>query len=145
MKLQIESLGKLLRGGWTNQINYFKAPLMGTWKLKSRQIYLHVWPWCSCTKPVYYVFWARRQHIECSVDWTCILEAPCSRDAVTHYLQLCLANLKFQSSAMPVNSQLVGHLPVVILDLLEFHLDFCFSFVLSPIITNIAINSTKGK
>ena len=46
---------------------------------------------------------------------------------------------------MPVNIQLVGLLPVVILDLLKFHSDYLFQFVLSPIITDIAINSTKGK
>ena len=87
--------------------------------------------------------WARRQRVEWSVDWTCILEAPCSSDALTHYLELCLANLKFKSLSMPVNSQVVALLPVVILDLLKFHLDYLFQFVLSPIITHIAAN--KGK
>ena len=56
----------------------------------------------------------------------------CSRDTLTHYLELCLANLKFKSSAMPVNSQLVGLLPVVILDLLKFHSDYLFQFCAQP-------------
>ena len=66
---------------------------------------------------------------------------------LTHYLVLCLAILKFKSSAMPVNSRLVGLLPVVILDLLKFHLDYFFQFCTQPHYNQYSykINSTEGK
>lgn len=107
---------------------------MDTWKLKSRQIYLHVRPWCSCTKPVYGIissgqggnvssgqltglaFWKPLvQGMPSLTTWSCVVQTWSSNPL-----------------AVPVNSQLVGLLPVVILDLLKFHSDYLFQFCAQP-------------